>query len=124
MGNKYKKFAAARADMLPIKVQILNYFTNFKDKSTDRMPNVVVDLPDLRIPKYFSHSVSGCGSFIWKPKPLAFWLIKAEYQGFQMRYITFLYDNWFLRYEPSKLNDRKKSPISLVKRVFFSIVQL
>ena len=57
MGNKYKKFAAARADMLPIKVQILNYFTNFKDKSTDRMPNVVVDLPDLRIPKYFSHSV-------------------------------------------------------------------
>ena len=56
MGNKYKKFAAARADMLPIKVQILNYFTNFKDKSTDRMPNVVVDLPDLRIPKYFSHS--------------------------------------------------------------------
>ena len=59
MGNKYKKFAAARADMLPIKVQILNYFTNFKDKSTDRMPNVVVDLPDLRIPKYFSHSVTG-----------------------------------------------------------------
>ena len=57
MGNKYKKFAAARADMLPIKVQILNYFTNFKDKSTDRMPNVVVDLPALRIPKYFSHSV-------------------------------------------------------------------
>ena len=57
MGNKYKKFAAARADMLPIKVQILNYFTNFKDKSTDRMPNLVVDLPDLRIPKYFSHSV-------------------------------------------------------------------
>ena len=56
MGNKYKKFAAARADMLPIKVQILNYFTNFKDKSTDRMPNLVVDLPDLRIPKYFSHS--------------------------------------------------------------------
>ena len=58
MGNKYKKFAAARADMLPIKVQILNYFTNFKDKSTDRMPNLVVDLPDLRIPKYFSHSVN------------------------------------------------------------------
>ena len=58
MGNKYKKFAAARADMLPIKVQILNYFTNFKDKSTDRMPNLVVDLPDLRIPKYFSHSVT------------------------------------------------------------------
>ena len=56
MGNKYKKFAGARADMLPIKVQILNYFTNFKDKSTDRMPNVVVDLPDLRDPKYFSHS--------------------------------------------------------------------
>ena len=64
MGNKYKKFAAARADMLPIKVQILNYFTNFKDKSTDRMPNVVVDLPDLRIPKYFSHSVP-------KPQSLA-----------------------------------------------------
>ena len=40
--------------------------------------------------------LSACGSFIWKPKPLAFWLIKAEYQGFQMRYITFLYDNWFL----------------------------
>ena len=61
MGNKYKKFTAARADMLPIKVQILNYFTNFKDKTTDRMPNVVVDLPDLRIPKYFSHSVFQTG---------------------------------------------------------------
>ena len=58
MENKYKKFAAARADVLPIKFQILNYFTNFKDKSTDRMPNVVVDLPDLRIPKYFSRSVA------------------------------------------------------------------
>ena len=57
MGNKYKKFAAARADMLPIKLQILNYFTNFKDKSTDRKTNVVVDLPDLRESKYFSHSV-------------------------------------------------------------------
>ena len=58
MGNKYKKFAAARADMLPIKVQILNYFTNFKDKSTDRKTNVVVDLPDLRESKYFSHSAN------------------------------------------------------------------
>ena len=56
MGNKYKKFAAARADMLPIKVQILNYFTNFKDKSTDRKTNLVADLPDLRESKYFSHS--------------------------------------------------------------------
>ena len=66
MGNKYKKFAAARADMLPIKVQILNYFTNFKDKSTDRMPNVVVDLPDLRESKYFSHSVGGAYTAFFK----------------------------------------------------------
>ena len=43
------------------------------------------------------------------PHPLAFWLIGSVYQGFQMRYITFLYDNWFLRYKPSKLNDRKKT---------------
>ena len=68
MGNKYKKFAAARADMLPIKVQILDYFTNFKDKSTDRMPNLVVDLPDLRIPKYFSHSVPWLDSFAFCSK--------------------------------------------------------
>ena len=58
MGNKYKKFAAARADMLPINVQVFNTFTNFKDKSTDRKTNLVVDLPDLRESKYFSHSVS------------------------------------------------------------------
>ena len=41
MRNKYKKFAAARADMLPIKVQVFNIFTNFKDKSTDRKTNLV-----------------------------------------------------------------------------------
>ena len=61
----------------------------------------------------------GRGRYMSWPRPLNFWPIRTVFQGFQMRYITFLYNNWFLRYEPSKLNDRKKSPISLVKRVFF-----
>jgi len=42
----------------PIKVQILKYFMNFLDKTTDKGTNLGPALQFLRFSNYFSHSVN------------------------------------------------------------------
>ena len=62
--------------------------------------------------KFDRFHLKGRGGFVWRPRPLSFWLRGTEYQGFQMRYNTSFQLKWFSKYEPSKLNDRKKVRLS------------
>ena len=63
--------------------------------------------------------LKGHGSFVWRPRPLSFWLQGTEYQGFQMRYIMSLNSQWFQKYEPPKLKKRKNHRFPYLNGLFF-----
>ena len=50
-----------------MKVQMLNCFTNFLEKSVNRVINLVAALPDLPDLNYISHSVVYSGGCYWPP---------------------------------------------------------
>ena len=134
--SQTKKYPPDR-DFLMQNSTVFGYFL----KKYSEFKNVIYLIWKLWYPASMSQKLKGRGQPIWWlhplewnsnffhlrgpgyhmnwPRPSTVWLKGTVYQGFQMRYITFLYDNWFLRYKPSKLNDRKKNRFTKEISPFF-----
>ena len=58
-----------------MKLQMLDSFKNFLEKSVNKTPNLVVALPDLPDLNYISHSVGQSKKLDWQATELFFCLL-------------------------------------------------